>query len=103
VEDGPDSWATPVSRWERKERGGPAELGRREMVSRRGERAVGKKRKGGGEGRWAAGRQREGERVLFFFNPLLKILFMFSKKTFKPHNQTKAHAFNMMHKHLGIF
>jgi hypothetical protein len=40
----------------------------------------------------------------FLFNPLLqKNLFKFSKKTFKPHNQTKAHAFNMMHNHLGIF
>jgi hypothetical protein len=39
----------------------------------------------------------------FLFNPLLKNLFKFSKKNFKPHNQTKAHAFNMMHNHLGIF
>jgi hypothetical protein len=37
------------------------------------------------------------------FNPLLKNLFKFFKKTFKLHNQTKVHAFNMMHKHLGIF
>jgi hypothetical protein len=36
----------------------------------------------------------------FFSTFLLKIFSSFSKRTFKPHNQTKAHAFNMMHNHL---
>jgi hypothetical protein len=66
----------------------------------------GGKRKGMGWACWARMKKR---RVWFFFsfsflfNPLLKNLSSFSKKLFKPHNQTKAHAFNMMHKHLYIF
>jgi hypothetical protein len=68
-----------------------------------------KKEKGDGVGCWAGKKDGDGLVLfffLFFFNLLLIKSFQVFKnyfKTFDSHNQTKAHAFNMMHKHLGIF
>jgi hypothetical protein len=39
---------------------------------------------------------------LISFQTFTQSLFKIFKLTFKPHNQSKAHAFNMMHNHLVI-
>jgi hypothetical protein len=63
-----------------------------------------------GLGRWAGldGGMGDLFGFLFFFNFFSLISFSnftqnslkIFKPTFKPHNQSKAHAFNMMHNHL---
>jgi hypothetical protein len=54
---------------------------------------------------WAGWRDGEGLVLFFFifFTTFTQKSFQVFLKTFKPHNQTKSHAFNMMHNHLGIF
>jgi hypothetical protein len=107
VEERPDRWAPPVSWRER----GRREVGQRRLLGRFKSCGQLREKKKRGMG-WAAGLERRERRVwvlffsLFSFSTLYSYnLFKFSKiilKTFKPHNHTKAHAFNMMHKHLGI-
>jgi hypothetical protein len=88
-------------------------VGQRWLLGRKlsGPRKEKEKGKNGSALGWVE-RRRERKRgfgffFLFSFQPFTqKNLFKFSKiilKTFKPQNQTKAHAFNMMHKHLGVF